>query len=57
MVIGEIVYSRTNTEILVDFDGNCDYFERTLETPVDLENPKYSTVSFKFKLEVAKCVL
>ena len=42
---------RTNTVILVDFDGNCDYHVRELDTPVDLDNPQYSSASFKFKLE------
>lgn len=43
--------TRTNTVILVDFAGNCDYHVRELDTPVDLDNPQYSSASFKFKLE------
>ena len=36
--------------ILVDFDGNCDYYERTLDTPVNPENPTCSLLSYSFKV-------
>ena len=42
---------RTNTVILVDFDGNCDYYERTLDTPVNSDNPTFSSLSHSFKLD------
>ena len=37
--------------ILVDFDGNCDYYERTLDTPVNSDNPTFSLLSYSFKLD------
>ena len=36
--------------ILIDFDGNCDYYERTLDTPVDTDNPTCSLLSYSFKV-------
>jgi hypothetical protein len=41
---------RTNTVILVDKNGNCDYTERTLHTPVDVKNLKWTTIKHQFKL-------
>lgn len=42
--------TRTNTVILVDSQGNCDYIERTMETPVNVENPSWNTVKHQFTL-------
>ncbi|XP_045173882.2 transport and Golgi organization 2 homolog isoform X2 [Mercenaria mercenaria] len=42
--------TRTNTVILVDKHGNCDFIERTLHTPVDVENLKWSMIEYQFKL-------
>ncbi|KAL4223791.1 Transport and Golgi organization protein 2 [Mactra antiquata] len=42
--------TRTNTVILVDKGGNCEYVERTLQTPVDSENFQWETKKLQFKL-------
>ncbi|KAL4223792.1 Transport and Golgi organization protein 2 [Mactra antiquata] len=42
--------TRTNTVILVDKGGNCEYIERTLQTPVDSENLQWETTKMQFKL-------
>ena len=46
-----VSFFRTNTVILVDFDGNCDYYERTLDTPVNSDNLTFSSLSYSFKLD------
>ncbi|XP_025088072.1 transport and Golgi organization protein 2 homolog isoform X2 [Pomacea canaliculata] len=43
--------TRTTTVLLVDGKGNCDYREKTLETPVSTCHPKWSTKSFTFQLQ------
>lgn len=43
--------TRTNTVILLDRQGNCDYIERTHSTPIDIQNPTWTTVHKQFKLE------
>lgn len=43
--------TRTTTVFLVDGQGNCDYIERTLLTPVNLDNPQWSTQHHSFSLQ------
>ncbi|ESP01734.1 hypothetical protein LOTGIDRAFT_200139 [Lottia gigantea] len=42
--------TRTTTIVLIDGQGCCDYIEKTLVTPVDVENPQFTTKSFHFQL-------
>ncbi|XP_052072930.1 transport and Golgi organization 2 homolog [Mytilus californianus] len=41
--------TRTHSIILVDREGNCDFIEKTMTTPVEPDNVKWETRSFKFK--------
>lgn len=43
--------TRTNTIILVDKFGECEYIERTLKVPVDPENLTSETKSYKFQFQ------
>lgn len=43
--------TRTNTVILLDNNGNCDYIERTYVTPIDLDHPKWTMVYKQFKVD------
>lgn len=43
--------TRTTTLLLIDAQGNCEYLERTLQAPVDLINPQWSTVQHTFQLQ------
>ena len=45
---------RTNTIILVDHSGNCEYIERTLTTPVNVDNPDWKTLTQCFKIDVCE---
>ncbi|XP_060069099.1 transport and Golgi organization 2 homolog [Ylistrum balloti] len=42
--------TRTNTILLVDKFGECEYIERTFKIPVDPENPDCQTKSYKFQV-------
>ncbi|KAK7098742.1 transport and Golgi organization protein 2 homolog [Littorina saxatilis] len=44
--------TRTTTVLLIDKEGNCDYTETNLQTPVDSANPRWSTVNFEFKMHL-----
>ncbi|KAL3856434.1 hypothetical protein ACJMK2_011195 [Sinanodonta woodiana] len=44
--------TRTNTIILVDKNGHCEYMEKTLRTPVNVKNPEWSTFSTSFQLQL-----
>ncbi|XP_067673837.1 transport and Golgi organization 2 homolog [Haliotis asinina] len=44
--------TRTNTVVLVDTDGRCDYIERSLVTPVDEEDPQTTTKTFSFNIDL-----
>ncbi|XP_052801357.1 transport and Golgi organization protein 2 homolog [Mya arenaria] len=44
--------TRTNSVILVDSAGNCDYTERTLEMPVNVENPEWTTLKHSFRIDL-----
>lgn len=48
-------FLRTNSIIMVDHDGNCEFFERTMREPIDADHPVWDTSSFKFKLEDSNC--
>ncbi|XP_076106342.1 transport and Golgi organization 2 homolog [Mytilus galloprovincialis] len=41
--------TRTHSIVLVDREGNCDFIEKTMATPVNPDNVKWETSSFKFK--------
>ncbi|XP_041354262.1 transport and Golgi organization protein 2 homolog isoform X2 [Gigantopelta aegis] len=42
--------TKTTTVILVDRDGHCDFIEKTIVTPVCVEDPKFTTTALNFKL-------
>lgn len=42
--------TRTHSIVLVDFDGNCEFIEKTLETPIVHGDFKWETNSFQFRL-------
>ncbi|XP_048252436.1 transport and Golgi organization 2 homolog isoform X1 [Haliotis rufescens] len=44
--------TRTNTVILVDSNGRCDYIERSLVTPVKQEDPQTTTKTFSFHIDL-----
>ncbi|ELT98798.1 hypothetical protein CAPTEDRAFT_220945 [Capitella teleta] len=43
--------TRTNSIILVDKSGNCEFFERTMREPIDKDAIVWDTKSFQFKMQ------
>ena len=43
--------TRTNTVILVDSEGIVNFTERTMEEPINEDNPKWQTSSVTFNIE------
>lgn len=44
-------FSRTQTIILIDSEGNCEYIEKTLKDPVVEDNLEWITSNYTFQLK------